>query len=140
MRDHLALFLTLAIASACGGGDGAATEGPAAIITAPANGDTVRGTAVTVQLGARGITIRPAGTNEANTGHHHLFIDRDPTPVGEAIPVEPGIVHLGAAQTEYALEGLAPGEHRVIALIGDFAHVRIGTVATDTVHFTVASP
>ena len=43
---------------------------------------------------------RSAGTMEAGTGHHHLFIDRDIVAVDWVIPVEPGIVHLGAARTE----------------------------------------
>ena len=45
--------------------------------------------------------------------------------------------HLGAAQTEYTIEDLGPGEHTVIAVLGDYQHVRIAEVAPDTVRFTV---
>lgn len=95
---------------------------------------------MTIELGAGGVSVVPAGTDQPNSGHHHLFIDRDVSPVGEPIPTEAGIVHLGLAQTSHVLEGLQPGEHTVIAVLGDFQHVRVGTVATDTVRFTVVVP
>ena len=56
----------------------------------------------------------------------------EPIPAGQ-----PGVVHLGGGQTEYVIEGLAPGEHRVIAVLGDWAHVPVETVSADTVTFTV---
>ena len=129
----------LVAALACGGDDNvpaADTENSAAIIVSPTNGDTLTGS-VRIQLSTRNVEIRPAGTDEPGTGHHHLFIDRDITPIGEPIPTEQGIVHLGMAQNEYVLEGLAPGEHTVIDVIGDYQHVRLASVATDTVHFTI---
>jgi hypothetical protein len=110
---------------------------PAAVIVAPHDGDEIAGSAVTIQLAAEHITLRPAGVDQPNSGHLHLFIDRDPTPAGEVIPNEPGIVHLGQAQTEYTLEGLEPGEHVVIAALADYLHVRLPDAKTDTVHFTV---
>jgi hypothetical protein len=107
-------------------------------ILAPADGATLPSGPVTIVLGANGVAIVPAGTDEPSSGHHHLFVDREPTADGEAIPTGEGIVHLGAAQTEAVLEGLASGEHTVIAVLGDFLHRRIGTVATDTVRFTIS--
>ncbi len=85
-----------------------------------------------------GVEIRPAGTNEPGTGHHHLFIDRDITAVGEPIPTGDGVVHLGGAQTEYVFENLAPGNHAIVAVLGDYLHVRLPDVATDTLHVTIA--
>jgi hypothetical protein len=76
-------------------------------------------------------------TAEPNSGHLHLFIDREPTPAGQVIPNEPGIVHLGQAQTEHLLENLNPGEHVVIAALADYLHVRIPNAKTDTVRFSV---
>jgi hypothetical protein len=110
---------------------------PAAVIVAPQDGDEVTGPNLTIALAAEHITLRPAGVDEPNSGHLHLFIDRDPTPAGQVIPNEPGIVHLGQAQTEHLLENLEPGEHVVIAVLADYLHVRIPNAKTDTVRFTV---
>lgn len=106
-------------------------------ITAPAAGATLPAGSVTVRLSASGVRIVPAGTDEANSGHHHLFINRDPTPVGEPIPTGEGIVHLGAAQTEHALTDLAPGEYTITAVLGDHLHRRIADVEPHTVTITV---
>lgn len=114
-----------------------ATVTRAITIVAPAEGAVVEGP-VLIQLNAEGLDIVPAGVQQEHSGHHHLFIDRDLTPPGEPMPSEPGVVHLGQAQTEYRIEDLAPGEHTVIAVLGDFQHVPVAGVAPDTVHFTVA--
>lgn len=105
-------------------------------ITAPEDGAVV-GADVLVTMAARGVAIVPAGVDEPDSGHLHLFIDHDVTPAGEPIPTEDGVVHLGAAQTEFLFEGLAPGEHTIIAVLGDYQHVYLGAVATDTVRVTV---
>lgn len=110
---------------------------PAAVIVEPAHDAHLPVPDVLVRLAAEHITLAPAGTQEPNTGHLHLFINRDLTPPGEPIPQGEGIVHLGKAQTEHALLGLAPGDYTVIAVIGDWAHVRIADAVTDTVRFTV---
>jgi hypothetical protein len=109
----------------------------AAVIVAPVAGETVSGPSVRVELAVENIALRPAGVDESDSGHLHLFIDRDLTPAGEVIPSEDGIVHLGKAQTEHLLEALAPGEHTVIAVLGDYLHIRIADARTDTVRFSV---
>lgn len=132
----------IAVLSACGAQErdddaDALPDTPAVIITSPGDGESVEGT-FTLTLETRNVEIRPAGTDEPGTGHHHLFVDRDLTPVGEPIPTEQGIIHLGLAQTEYVFENLAPGEHTIVAVLGDYQHVRLGNVATDTLRVTVA--
>jgi hypothetical protein len=107
-------------------------------IVEPADGVVLAGPDVQVVLAAHGVEIVPAGNQRENSGHHHLFIDQDPSPQGVPIPAgQAGVVHLGGGQTEYSIEGLSPGEHRVIAVLGDWAHVPEGTVAVDTVTFTI---
>lgn len=108
----------------------------AAVVASPLSGDTVNAT-FTLTLETRNVELRPAGTMEPGTGHHHLFIDRDIVPVGSVIPAEPGIVHLGAAQTEYGFENLAPGTHTIIAVLGDHEHRRIVAAFTDTIVIVV---
>lgn len=107
-------------------------------IVEPKHDATVTGTSVHVVLEAEGVEIAPAAEHRAGTAHHHLFLDKDLTPADEAIPAGvPGIVHLGKGQTEYTFEGVAPGPHRLIALLGDPNHVPLKPLAADTVRFTV---
>ena len=132
------LALLLAATAACGGGgdDAAPASPPAPEILAPLDGAEVAGPDVRIMLGAN-VAIVPAGTDQPNSGHHHLMIDADLTPEDEPIPAGPGIVHLGAAQTEHVIEGLAPGEHTIIARLGNYLHVPLPGARTDTVRITV---
>lgn len=111
-----------------------------AIVT-PADGSEVVGSEVHVTFEVSGVQIAAAGTADPGTGHHHLFLDTDLTPLDQAIPMEvAGIVHLGQAQTEHHFTDLAPGEHRIIAVIADGAHVPLNPPVVDTVTFTVVAP
>lgn len=112
---------------------------PASVqILQPADGDTVGGPNVHVVLEAGGVEITAADDHRAGTAHHHLLVDRDVTPFADTIPSGvTGIIHLGRGQTEFTLEGLEPGEHRVIAVLADWAHVPLSPPAVDTVRFTV---
>lgn len=106
-------------------------------IAAPAEGATVSGP-VTVTLQATGVEIVPATDERPGTGHHHLFVDRDLTPVDDTIPRGvTGILHLGRGQTAFVLDSLAPGRHRVIAMVADWRHVPLQPLVVDTVTFTV---
>ena len=126
-------------AAACGGGQ-PAREPIRVEITEPASGAVVDGPSVRVVVAASGIAIGPAGV-DSNAAHHHLFLDAEPTPEGQPIPAGvPGVVHLGKGQTEYVFEGLAPGEHRVIAVLADWVHVPLAPPVHDTVAFTVRVP
>ena len=126
--------LTGAYALGCGGEASRANV----VIVQPADQVVVTGPDVRIVLQARGVEIVPAGVQTPNSGHHHLFIDQDITSTGEPIPAGvSGIVHLGGGQTEYVVEGLGPGEHRVIAQLGDWQHVPAESVGADTVRFTV---
>ncbi len=106
-------------------------------ITAPQNGATVSGP-VKVTLQATGVEIVPATDERTGTGHHHLFVDHDLTPVDDTIPRGvTGILHLGRGQTEFVLDSLKPGPHRVIAVVADWRHVPLKPLVLDTVRFTV---
>ncbi|HEX7049304.1 MAG TPA: DUF4399 domain-containing protein [Longimicrobiales bacterium] len=104
--------------------------------------DAVVGPDVHVTFNAVGVEVEPAtGTRMAGHGHIHLFIDHDLTPAGEPIPAGvDGIVHLGTGATDYSITGLAPGEHRLIAVLGYGDHVPMEDVATDTVRIVVQAP
>ena len=116
----------------------AVAEAARVIVVEPEDGVVVAGPDVLVRLEAVNVAIVSAGIDQPSSGHHHLFVNRDPTPVGEPIPTEEGIVHLGGAQTEHSFNDLADGSYRIIAVLGDHQHVRLGSIASDTVNFTVA--
>ena len=107
-------------------------------IAAPTDGSVVDGPDVAVILEVEGLTIVPAGVEQASSGHHHLIVDSPLPDPGSPIPAEIGrYIHLGQGQTEYLLEGLQPGEHQLIALVGDHLHVPLDPPVADTVRFTV---
>jgi hypothetical protein len=84
----------------------------AAVLTSP----------VTVAFGIEGYAVAPAGSYEANTGHHHLLIDTGLPSLDQPVPADANHVHFGKGQTETTLE-LAPGEHTLQLLLGDGNHV-----------------
>ncbi len=136
------------LAVACGGGEQA--EADAAPEIAPESMPTVRivqpeegamvGPDVMVLLETEGIEIISITPPVPGTGHHHLYVDVDLTPLSEMVPQnDPQIIHKGDGSSEIMLEGLAPGEHRVIAVVANPAHIPIDPPVVDTLHFTVAN-
>jgi len=132
VRPLLASLVVVALA-ACGDAEPASVQ-----IVEPADGAVLTDGNVRVVLQAYGVEIAPASDARKGTAHHHLFVDRDVTPLRDTIPAGVlGILHLGRGQTEFVLEELEPGEHRVIALLADYSHVPLEPPAADTVRFTV---
>lgn len=129
----LTLFL---ITASCG------EQAPAEVrFISPSDGDEVEGPHVEVELGASGVEITSADIHEPGTGHHHIFVDTDVTPLSDTIPAGvSGILHLGQGQTEFEVRDLEPGEHRFIAVVADHAHIPLDPPVMDTVHFTVLPP
>lgn len=87
----------------------------------PGAGAVINGP-VTVRFGLSGMGVAPAGTQQPNTGHHHLLVDAPLPPAGQPIPSDAQHRHFGGGQTETVLE-LPPGEHTLQLLLGDYAHV-----------------
>lgn len=107
-------------------------------IVYPAEGDTVQGPSVTIRMAAHEFSIVPAGDTTPNSGHLHVFLDRDVSPAGEVIPAEAGfIVHMGNGADTLRLEKVAPGAHRLIGVVGDAKHVPLVPSLEDTVNFFV---
>ena len=146
----VSLALTLAVA-ACGGETAdsdampagemtSAAEEPIGTVTIlqPAEGAEVEGSAVTVQLEVSGFPIVEAGDMSEGTGHHHLYLDADLTPATVPVPsVEGSIIHMGDGSSTYPFENVAPGEHRLIAVVADGAHFPLQPWVVDTVTFRV---
>jgi hypothetical protein len=104
---------------------GMVSEAPAnayVYLIAPINGATVS-SPVAVKFGLSGMGVAPAGVDKDNTGHHHLLVDLAELPgMAQPLPATDQIKHFGGGQTETALE-LAPGEHTLQLLLGNYAHV-----------------
>ena len=104
-----------------------------------ADGDTVS-SPLTVRFGLSGMGVAPAGVEKENTGHHHLLVDRPPLGQGEdgadefdyALPNDEHHLHFGGGQTEVTLE-LAPGQHTLQLVLGDWSHVPHGPPVTSGV-------
>jgi len=142
-RSLILLVITAALVHACSGGNdnqptpdqqpaaepqSAAVQQPAAteevarvFIVSPADGAEVS-SPVTVVFGIEKFGLAPAGTADANTGHHHLLVDTDLPALDQPIPSDANHLHFGKAQTETSLE-LEPGEHTLQLLLGDGNHV-----------------
>lgn len=110
-------------------------EGAKVMFASPADGDTVT-SPVKIVMAVEGMEVRPAGTVEDNTGHHHLLVDREGVPLGEVVPTGKDAIHFGKGQTETELE-LEPGEHTITMQFADFAHRSYGPALSTTIKVTV---
>ncbi len=105
-------------------------------ITSPEDQAEV-GSSVTFTMEVQGISIEPAGVMDPGTGHHHLIVNGD-VDWENPIPNDPGVhYHMGLAQTEFTIEGLPPGNHRVISVVADGVHVPLDPPVSDTIWITV---
>lgn len=146
MRHKMVLlFAVLAlIGAACGDDDESAAttsttvEGPAVRIVSPVDGASVKGNVVALDLVADGIEIVKAdGNTSGESGHFHVFVDKEPVAAGETIEKVAGIIH--STEDPLRITGLKAGKHTLVVVLGDGAHQRIGS-AQDTVEVTVEGP
>ena len=75
-----------------------------------------------LNFGLRDMGIAPAGSDRANSGHHHLLVDTELPPLNKPIPNDFNHLHFGAGQTETEIT-LKPGEHTLQLLMGDKDHI-----------------
>lgn len=150
MKNALPLLVLCSlVAAACGGSPDSADDGMtreptveapigSVTITEPVDGAEVTGPNITVRLAASGMEIIPAGEMIQGAGHHHLYLDADVTEREVPVPTVPrSIVHLGDGASEFTFQGVAPGQHRLIAVVADGVHVPLYPWVVDTVTFTV---
>jgi hypothetical protein len=93
----------------------------------------------TIRFGLREMGVAPAGSDRANSGHHHLLIDTELPPLDKPIPNDFNHLHFGTGQTEAEVT-LKPGPHTLQLLVGDKDHIphsppvmspRIRVIASD---------
>jgi hypothetical protein len=142
VRSGTCLLMAAGLMVLAGCGEAQPDVEPASVWFAePQDGATVTGPDIRVVLEVSGLEVVEAGVFEEGTGHHHIFHNVDVTPHGDVIPAGvPGIIHMGLAQTEHIIEGVEPGEHRLIAVVGDGAHISLDPPVVDTIHITVVAP
>ncbi|MYA12987.1 MAG: DUF4399 domain-containing protein [Gemmatimonadetes bacterium] len=140
----------VAAMAGCGGGDagGESDEmdmvpmdeaaGPATVtIVSPADGAELDAGPVLVVMEVENLLVVEAGVMDAGTGHHHLIVNGD-VDWELPIPNDPGVhYHMGLAQTEFTLEDLPPGEHRIIAVVADGVHIPLDPPVADTITVTI---
>ena len=114
-----------------------AAEAARVEILSPASGDTV-GLPVTLQLRAVGIAIVAAsGVREEGMAHHHLLVNVDHSPDDQPVPTGSGYIHLGSGASEWVLDSLPAGAHRIIARLAWGDHVPVAGAGTDTIVIVV---
>jgi len=119
----MALCLVLPIAVSANAGETPSPDGAKVYFINLKDGDTVK-SPVFIQFGLSGMGVAPAGIEQENTGHHHLFIN-DMLVEGEyddVIPADEQHKHFGGGQTETTID-LPPGEHQLQLVLGDWSHI-----------------
>ena len=103
------------------GGPTPSAEGAEVYFSDLKDGATVRAK-VTIRFGLRGMGVAPAGSDRADSGHHHLLIDTELPPLDQPIPNDFNHLHFGSGQTEAEIT-LKPGTHTLQLLLGDKDHI-----------------
>src|SRR6201991_2603462 len=103
------------------GGPTPSPAGAAVYFIGLKDGDTIP-TKTTIHFGLKNMGVAPAGSDRANSGHHHLIIDAPTPPLNAQIPNDFQHMHFGAGQTEADVT-LTPGEHTLQLVLGDKNHV-----------------
>jgi hypothetical protein len=110
--------------------------GAKVFIIEPKDGATVK-SPITVKFGVEGMKVVPAGTDEPNSGHHHLLIDTKLEDYNAPIPADAQHIHYGKAQTEGTIE-LSPGKHTLQDVFADKNHIpHEPPVQSDVITITV---
>jgi Domain of unknown function (DUF4399) len=142
-RALAALLMSVAVAnlalaqSKATGGPTPSAEG-ARVYFVDLKDGAIIGPQTTIHFGLHGMGVAPAGSDKANSGHHHLLIDTELPPLDEPIPSDPTHMHFGAGQTEVDL-ALTPGPHTLQLLLGDKNHIpHSPPVISELIHVTVA--
>ncbi len=90
-----------------------------------------------VTMAAENFAIQPAGDIVDGSGHLHILVDADCTPVGEVVIKDDTHLHYGNGQLEAELT-LTPGQHTLCLQAANGAHIALpGEGMTQKVTVTV---
>ena len=110
-------------------------EGGKVFFTEPADGATVT-SPFKVVFGTETVGVNPAGELKANTGHHHILINKGAIEPGTVIPADDKHIHFGGGQTETELT-LEPGDYTLTMQLADGIHRSYGEAFASTIKVTV---
>jgi hypothetical protein len=88
------------------------------------NGDTLS-SPITLEMGIRGMIIKPAGPVESGTGHHHVIIDGSFIDFGKIVPMDAKHLHYGQGDSIVEIE-LLPGPHNLTLQFANGMHMSYG--------------
>ncbi|MEC5162293.1 MULTISPECIES: DUF4399 domain-containing protein [unclassified Janthinobacterium] len=103
--------------------------------TEPADGATVS-SPFKVKFAVAGMDVKPAGEIAANSGHHHLLINKESIKAGDSVPFDDSHLHFGKGQTEAEVK-LAPGVYSLTMQFANGAHQSYGPALSNTIKVTV---
>lgn len=89
-----------------------------------------------VEMGVKGMRIKPAGELEAGTGHHHIIINKSFMNYGEIIPMDEQHLHYGKGDT-VATVSLPQGSHTLTLQFANGMHMSYGEQFSNTVNVYV---
>jgi hypothetical protein len=101
----------------------------------PRDGATVK-SEFDVKFAVEGMETKPAGTMQANTGHHHIIIDGSFIPQGQVVPKDDTHIHFGDGKSSTKLK-LTPGQHKLTLQFADGAHRSYGEAYSKTITVNV---
>jgi hypothetical protein len=104
------------------GGPTPSAPGAEVYFTDPVKDGAVLRPKFTMYFGLKNMGLAPAGTDRANSGHHHLLIDTELPALDQPIPNDFNHLHFGGGQSEAEIE-LKPGQHTLQLLLGDKDHI-----------------
>ncbi len=90
-----------------------------------------------IAFGIEGMSVVKAGSNQPESGHHHLLIDTGLPDPALPVPADANHKHFGdgSTSTEISLE---PGQHSLQLLLADHLHIpHDPPVASDVITVTV---
>jgi hypothetical protein len=103
--------------------------------TEPADGATVS-SPFKVKFAVKGMDVKPAGEMAANTGHHHLLINKESIKSGDSVPFDDAHLHFGKGQTDAEVK-LAPGVYTLTMQFANGAHQSYGPTLSNSIKVTV---
>src|SRR5687768_7242073 len=79
-----------------------AIKTPKVVFVSPKDGATVK-PKFKVKFKIDGMAVKPAGTLEAGTGHHHIIVDGAAIAKGQVVPKDEKNIHFGKGETSTEL-------------------------------------
>jgi hypothetical protein len=107
----------------------------AAVTSFSVAGPSVDASAPPNVLAGQSVTVTVAQEGLADDASLYVFVDRDPSPAGEPVPEDPGIIHFTGAAA--AIPELTPGAHFAWVVAADAAGLPLDPPVMDRIAVTV---